>query len=236
MQIPLLRILPVVRLDRSPGVVAHRFGTRAHHFFRQSWKCPFSRASQGPGGTARSTQSLSGWQRKTPPERGPRFTTMVSVVNSNSACNVSRACPVAHPASTQSQGMGQLVESRQGLPDNPDLLRRDVGALSHGLPGEVSCERFVNTALHDSAALASSVRNKRSDKAFFPRRYPLVREQTAHDQFPLACLTDCVSACGAVAMELGVRRTPTILRKGAALPRCSQASTCRHQLGGGGFR
>lgn len=176
------------------------------------------------------------WQRKTPPKRGPRFTTMVSVPNGHSARYVSRACLVAHPASTQSQRMGQLVESRQGLPGNPYLLCRDVGALSHGLPGEISCERFVNAALHYSAALASSVRNKRPDKAFFPRRYPLVREQTAHDQFPLDGLTYCVSACGAVAMELGARRIPPILRKGAAVPRCSQASKRRHQLGGGGSR
>lgn len=82
--------------------------------------------------------------------------------------------------------MGKLVETGRGLSDNPDLLRSDVGALSHGLPGDVPCERIVNAALHDSAALTSAVRNKRPDKGLFPGCYPPVREQTAHDQFPLA--------------------------------------------------
>jgi hypothetical protein len=81
--------------------------------------------------------------------------------------------------------MGQLVESGRGSPDDSDLLCSDVAALSHRLPRQIPRKGIVDAALHDSAALASPVWNKRPHEAFFPRCYPLVREQTAHDHFPL---------------------------------------------------
>ena len=124
-----------------------------------------------------------------------------------SACRVNRACPVPGPASAQPQRMGQLVESGRRPSDNPDLLRSDVGALSHGLPGKVSGERIVDAALHDAAALAPSVRNKRPAIGFFPRRYPLMREQTAHDEFPLDGLK---SSVGASSVVTGPWRWPVI--------------------------
>ena len=77
--------------------------------------------------------------------------------------------------------MGELVKSGRGLPDDADLLRGNVRALSHGFPGKVSGQGIIGAALHHSAALASPVRHVGPDKTFFPGRYPLMREQTAHD-------------------------------------------------------
>jgi hypothetical protein len=54
--------------------------------------------------------------------------------------------------------MGQMIELRRGVSNDPDLLRLDVGALSHRLPG------IVNTALHLSTSLTCSVIESRPVK------------------------------------------------------------------------
>jgi len=91
---------------------------------------------------------------------------------------------IARPASTQSQGMGQLLEPSGRLSDNLPMLRPIVGTLPHCLPNNVLVEAIVNATLQQSAALTCSVCKNRCKV-----NCPLMREYTAHDPFPLSART-----------------------------------------------
>jgi hypothetical protein len=49
--------------------------------------------------------------------------------------------------------MGQLLNRRNGLPGNPDLIQRNVVALSHCFPGN-RLGKIGSVALHPSATYA----------------------------------------------------------------------------------
>jgi hypothetical protein len=53
--------------------------------------------------------------------------------------------------------MSQMLQARSGVPHDPDLLRLDVGPLSHRFPSGAARVGIMSAALHRSAALARPV-------------------------------------------------------------------------------
>ena len=95
---------------------------------------------------------------------------------------------IAHPASTQSQCMGQLVEPGSGLPHDLGLLRPDELAPSYCLPSNVLVYRIVNTALHRPAPCALPVSKNRLSVSQHRRNVscPLMCEYAPHGCPPRA--------------------------------------------------
>lgn len=101
----------------------------------------------------------------------------------------SRSPLITHPASTQPQCMGQLIEPRRRFPDKLNLLRCNVGALSYCLPSNVPPGGIVDTALHHPAPLTCSVRKNRSNVRCLSN--PPMCDQTVPHQYPLNASMQC---------------------------------------------
>jgi len=80
--------------------------------------------------------------------------------------------------------MGKLGERRRVLPDNPNLLRRNVVTLSHCLPAD-ALAMFVESPTLDPPATRAYSPGREKLGVKDPSHDPLVCKSATHDRFPL---------------------------------------------------